>query len=178
MKCLYVFVEGNDDELFFETVIRPRVRPRFDHVYPVIQYSQKTTRSIDGFLRSIQSMRQQSIDVDYLFLCDINDAPCVTAKKEQVMQTYKLLESEKVIVVIHEVESWYLAGLDENGCKRLGIRNLDDTSAVSKEQFNQMIPQRVPARAIFLQQILEYFSLEVAKQKNTSFRYLCQRLGI
>ncbi|MGC8785722.1 MAG: hypothetical protein ACP5RN_15235, partial [Armatimonadota bacterium] len=110
--------------------------------------------------------------------CDINDAPCVTAKKEQVMQTYKLLESEKVIVVIHEVESWYLAGLDENGCKRLGIRNLDDTSAVSKEQFNQMIPQRVPARAIFLQQILEYFSLEVAKQKNTSFRYLCQRLGI
>ncbi len=177
MKCLYVFVEGNNDELFFDTVVRPLIRSRFDYIYPVIPYRQRTAGDIDSFLRSIQSMRN-TLDADYLFLCDINDAPCVTAKKKQVTQTYKMLESEKIIVVIHEVESWYLAGLDENGCKKLGVRHFDDTSAVTKEQFNQLMPQQIPAKAVFLQQILELFSLEVAKQKNASFCYLCQRLGI
>lgn len=176
-KCLYVFTEGNDDELFFDTVIRPLVHPRFDHVHPVIQYGQKTAGNIDSFLYSIQSMRD-TMDADYLFLCDINDALCITAKKQQVTQAYKLLESDRVIVVIREIESWYLAGLDKHACRSLRIPDFQDTSTVNKEQFNQLMPRRVPARAVFLQQILEHFSLEVAKQKNASFRYLCQRLGI
>lgn len=117
------------------------------------------------------------MSVDYLFFCDVNSAPCVTAKKQQLRQTYQQIETDRVIVVYREVESWYLAGLDQTSCRSLRIRHLPDTNNVTKEQFNQLMPKPVTARAVFLQQILRHFSVEVAKQKNGSFRYLCQKLG-
>lgn len=175
-KALYVFVEGNDDQLLFNSVIEPLLWDKYHHVQS-IPYSEDKVEEIESFIRSVQSMRE-SMDVDYLFLCDINNAPCVTAKKTLITQRYRLLESDRVIVVISEIESWYLAGLDKDGCRKLRIRDLQDTSTLTKEQFNKLMPSHLPARAVFLQQILEHFSLEVAKQKNASFRYLCQRLGI
>lgn len=175
-KSLYVFVEGNDDELFFDTVIRPLLRPHFNEV-STIKYGQQTDIWVNNFLSSIQSM-SQLMEVDYLFLCDINNSPCVTAKKQEAVQRYTSLEESKIVVVVREVEGWYLAGLDQDSCKQLRIRCFADTNSITKEQFNQLMPSSIRARPVFLQQILQRFSLEVAKQKNASFQYLCRRLNL
>ncbi len=176
-KRLFVFVEGDDDMEFFEKVVRPLVSGRY--YLEFIKYRTRPAERVDGFLKSIQSMRERDpIGIDYLLVCDLNNAPCVTARKDEVRQIYKSLENNRIVVVIRQIEGWYLAGIDKSRCKTLGIRHLENTSSVTKEQFNHLIPKRIRARAVFLQQLLEVFSVDLAKQKNESFRYLCRLLGV
>jgi hypothetical protein len=78
-------------------------------------------------------------------------------------------------VVIKEIESWYLAGLDDRSSKRLGTRYLNTTDNVTKEQFNDLIPKKFDSRIDFMQEILKCFHTETGKQKNTSFRYFLEK---
>ena len=112
---------------------------------------------------------------NYIFMTDINDAPCVTAKKEKLKRKYKNLRLDRVIVVIKEIESWYLAGLDVEICKKFGIRYTPQTDSITKEQFNAMIPKRFDSRVDFMKEILKVFSIDIAKQRNGSFRYCLKK---
>ena len=49
----------------------------------------------------------------------------------------KTRRSPRVLIVCKEIESWYLAGLTDNDCKKMGIADsLNDTDHLSKEQFS------------------------------------------
>ena len=81
----------------------------------------------------------------------------------------------KIIVVVKEIESWYLAGLDNKVCKQLKIKNFPNTEKVTKEEFNSLIPKKFTSRIDFMLEILKNFSIEIAKKKNTSFRYFVEK---
>jgi len=170
-KRLWVLLEGNDDERFFERVIKPIFENTYDFVRPW-QYAQKRAEKVKNFLRSIKS-----IGSDYFFWGDINSLPCVTAKKTRIKRRYGArVDIDNVIIVVQEIESWYLAGLDNKSCKELGLRIFRSTDNITKEQFNSLMPKKFDSRIDFMVEMLKRFRTEKAKQKNRSFSYFMAKI--
>ena len=113
---------------------------------------------------------------DYICVGDIDDVPCVTSKKEKLTDDFgKKITADRIAIVIKEIESWYLAGLDEKTSKKLGIRKkIETTDNIIKEHFNQLIPKKMP-RSVFMQKILENYDVDVAEGKNGSFGYFLNK---
>ena len=168
-KRLYIFVEGKDDKRFFDKIITPLFERKYDQV-DVLEYAQLQKEKVSKFLKSIKGM-----NADYIFVSDIDQEPCVTARKQYIQSKFKEIDKDRIIVVIREIESWYLAVLDDKSSKRLGIRYSNTTDNVTKEQFNDLIPRKFDSRIDFMQEILKCFNIETGKHRNTSFRYFLDK---
>jgi len=106
------------------------------------------------------------------------DTPCVTARKEEIQKRFKNVDSDKIMVVRKEIESWYLAGLKNDRCKELGVSIFAATDEVTKEQFDEIIPGNFDSGIDFMQEILKSFDIETAKRKNESFKYFANKYGL
>ena len=168
---LWILVEGNDDEKLVAK-IKPVFEEKYDSV-TIWKYAQQLQKKTCGFLKSVNSMPSS----DYFFLQDINQSPCITAKKEKVRDKYgEIINLTKVVIVIKEIESWYLAGLDDDACNELRIGTISNTNSITKEDFNRIQPKKFDSHIDFMQEILKRFSIETAKEKNTSFDYFMSRI--
>lgn len=78
-------------------------------------------------------------------------------------------------MVVKEIEGWYLAGLGNTEAEKFKIRTFSETDTITKEQFNALIPKTFDSRIDFMLEILRIFSIEIAKQKNRSFRYCIEK---
>jgi hypothetical protein len=170
-KILYIFVEGNDDEEFFQKIFLPKLRKKNDDI-KIIKYAQKPKKFkyIGKFVKSIQSM-----GADYIYATDIDNSQCVTAKKQETQNKLRNIDSDKIIVVIKEIESWYLAGLSDTECRRFQMRTFSVTDDITKEQFDSLRSNKFDSRIDFMSEILKQFSIKIAKQKNKSLRYYIAR---
>jgi hypothetical protein len=101
----------------------------------------------------------------------------VKAKKAVLKSRFCALSDDRIIVIIQEIESWYLAGLDDASQKQLSLRHYTTTNHITKEIFNRMVPSFYKSRIAFMIEILEHFSVAVAKERNRSFMYFCSRFG-
>ncbi len=93
-RRLFILLEGPDDERFFDRLIRPI----YEHIYDYVQhweYSQQKLKKINGFLNGINSIPH----ADYIFIADMDDSPCVTARKEQIKSQFKKLSEDRILVV-------------------------------------------------------------------------------
>ena len=169
---MHVLVEGRDDREFFEVVIRPTLQERYDYVQ-VWEYAGATIEKRIGYIRSIQAM-----NADYIFVADINTSPCVTQRKAHLVDTHKnAIDPACAFIVRREIESWYMAGVDDQACREFGITCLPHTNDVTKEQFKSLTPKRFnDSEADFMAAILKGFQLDLARGKNQSFGYLMDRL--
>jgi len=168
-KQLFIFLEGNDDERFFENVVMPLLQERY-YMIRFWKYSQRKPAKVANFIRSICAM-----NADYIFAGDLDSDPCITSKKGQITKKNNQLAEEKIIIVAKEIESWYLAGLDEKTSKKLSIRKkIQFTDTITKEDFNRLIPKNMP-RIEFMQKILENYDIEIGKKKNSSFGYFLNK---
>jgi hypothetical protein len=168
---IYFFIEGSDDERFINTIIIPILNEKYTCL--LYKYANMTIQKRKGFLDSVNAMDF----ADYFFLGDINNSPCVTEKKEFLKNICQLrIDENKIIIVIKEIESWYLAGLDENKCRELGIKYLRSTDDITKEHFNDIQPEKFDSRIDFMSEVLKRFSIETAKSKNISFKYFMEKL--
>lgn len=170
-KYLFIFVEGDDDERFFMEIFKAKIEKGYKSVI-IKKYACEKIEKMNNYLKSIECMGGT-----YFFLTDINSAPCIAAKKQKIKDKYKNVNEDKIIVVIKEIESWYLAGLDDSSFRELRIRPLNNTNDITKEKFNQMIPEKYGSRINFMREILKRFSVDIAKQKNGSFRYFYEKVG-
>lgn len=168
---IWFFLEGNDDERFFEKIIKPKLESKFDCVRSW-RYAKEPPKRIKNFLKSIRAMNS-----DYFFLRDFNDAPCVSIRKENIKLKYGVrIDINNIIIVVKEIESWYLAGLGNKSRNELGIRSFNNTDAITKEDFNSLMPDGFDSRIDFMVEILKSFSIETAKQKNRSFNYFMSKI--
>ena len=119
---LYIWVEGFDDEIFFQKVLCPLLEERYDYTR-TIKYSGENLTWQNKFLNSIDTMK-----ANYVFTADIDKAKCISTKKNSIKSRVTNIDESKIIVVIQEIESWYLAGLDDDSCKSLGIKFKDNTT--------------------------------------------------
>ncbi len=170
-RRLFILIEGDDDERFFDRVISPLYKQICDHV-SLWKYSQQKLKKVNGFLNSINSMPY----ADYIFVADMDDSPCVTAKKEWITSQFEKLSEDRILIVRREIESWYLAGLNDDSRRQIRMRKgFNKTDRISKEQFDSMIPERFDSRIDFMQEIMKLFDRETASSKNTSFEYFMQK---
>lgn len=186
-RMLYVLLEGDDDERFFEEVIKPIYAEKYDHVQ-FWKYSQKKKERVNHFLNSVKAMQAAGM-ADTLLVADLDQSPCVTDRKKRVFSTFRTLERNvgavasfhsptEVLIVCKEIESWYLAGLSDAGCKRIGIStSFSDTDHITKEQFDEIMPSGFKTRIAFMEAILQSFDLETARAKNRSFQYFMRKYG-
>jgi hypothetical protein len=80
-RRLFLFVEGDDDERFFSSVVVPALLTAYDHIQ-FVQFSGLNKEKRRGFLRSIAAMK-----ADYILVRDLDRLPCVTAAKDQVLKS-------------------------------------------------------------------------------------------
>lgn len=171
-RRLFILIEGSDDERFFKKIVKPLFKKR----YPTIdfwKYSQKKPEKNKNFVKSINSMK-----ADYICVTDLNNEPCVTARKDKIIinKFNRIITKDKIIVVVKEIEGWYLAGLDNNISKKLGIhKKFKDTNNITKEEFKDVMPKKFDLIRDFNVEILKYFSVEIAKQNNKSFKYFIEK---
>lgn len=169
-KRLFIWVEGEDDERFFSTIIKPIFEEKYNWVQ-IIPYSQMPKEKVDDYINSIKS-----IPSDYIFVADKNLELCLPRKKQKLQEDYKKIDEDRILLVIIEIEGWYLAGLDDTSSRELKIPPFSTTEDITKEKFNALIPQKFLPRRNFMRLILDdYFQLEIAKNKNSSFNYILEK---
>jgi hypothetical protein len=165
-KYLVIFVEGPDDKRFFENIIQPVFEAKGYYV-TVWNYQNETKVRIRNFLRGIYKMGGR-----YIYTTDINNSPCITQKKQKVLRKLSQLDPEKIAVIIQEIESWYLAVLDDSMCPKF-LRNccLSNTDNISKQRFGSLKPKRFDSDTDFMIEILKYPSVAKASNRNGSFHH-------
>jgi hypothetical protein len=117
----------------------------------------------------------RSIGADYIFTGDIDSMPCVTAKKKKLQKEYRNVEADKIIVIVKEIESWYIAGVDKPCCKRLRIHFKASAENICKEELYSLKPKRFDSTVDFMIELLKNFDITTAKKRNTSFDYFVDK---
>jgi hypothetical protein len=166
---LFILVEGEDDIRFFGRIIKPLLIGRYDDV-EIIPYASIKRSKVSSFLKSITLMKN-----DYIFVSDIDAERSVRDKKQVLYSHFNHIDGGSIIVVIREIESWYYAGLSHESALALEVPDLPSTDELTKEDFNQLIPKKFDSRIDFMFEILKYFSIESAVNKNHSFRFFTDR---
>ena len=170
-RQFFVFVEGYKDYLFFGEVVK--LLEGCDSV-SIIEWANDKPGEIDDFIRNVKS---KNWNADYIFVTDM-DTPCVTAKKEEIQKKFKNVDEDRIIVVGKEIESWYLAVLEDDKYKEFGISPFRTTDNVTKEQFERLVPEKLDSDIGFMQEMLNAFDIETAKRKNKSFGYFAEKYGL
>jgi hypothetical protein len=165
-KPLYVLLEGPDDERFFDRVVAPLFAAR-GYETKVWKYAcEKRLRTMN----LVRALRKAGLP--YVFVRDIDSTPYAARRVQETMDSFgHAMEAEMVVIVIAEIESWYLAGVGREEGVALGLPPLPArTERVTKEAFNALIPRGV-SRIEFMQAALDGFDVGLAKRRNRSFRY-------
>ena len=171
-KAIFILVEGDDDERFVQGVITPKLTERYDTVI-TWKYAGRPAKKINGFIRSINAM-----GAEYVCLADINGKVCITEKKNWLSTKITGLDPQKIIVVVKEIEGWYLAGMDATAFRKLKAHAYKPTDSLTKEQFDALIPASYLSRVDFMREILKLFSFPVATAGNRSFKYFANKLSL
>lgn len=173
MKRVWFFVEGNDDESFISRFLR---KIQFPFEYEVIKYRQLEKGKVDRYLNSIKERGD-----NYFFLSDFDKGPCIEKRKNELLETYSKLEKERIIIVKREIESWYLALINDEFAKEISIdpNILRDTSLCTRSLFDEIRKKAHYNDIEFKQEILINFKssdIDLSRQRNSSLDYFIKKL--
>ncbi len=168
-KRLFILVEGEDDVRFFGRIVKPFFISRYDSV-EIVPYACTKREKVSRFLKSVRLMHN-----DYIFVADIDNERSVADKKQILYYRYSEVEGKDIVIVIMEIESWYLAGLPPGISHHLRLQSFPATDTMTKEDFNRVMPARFSSRIDFMFEILKFFSVDEAVRRNRSFSYFASR---
>lgn len=174
-RLIYLFIEGPDDERFFENLFKNRENNFLEgctiFYWP---YSKKSEEEVNKHIKSINAMKNSGINADYIFVADLDEKyNSVEKKKKEKKKEYKQLDLNKIIVVKKEIESWYISGVDGNCPKCLKkIKIPKNTEKISKENLSDMTPKCFKGSRInFLLELIKCFNVKIAQKRNNSFDF-------
>lgn len=175
MSDEYVFlVEGTSDERFVDSIISPKLRGDLTS----IKYSQEPDPQVDTLINAFQGMyRQLYLLRDF----DKGKQNCtnIGERQEFVQKKFNEINNRQIIIVADAVEGWYLAGLENAEAAELGIDVPSNTEHIGKNEFKKKLNNSEYSSEINLQrEIIERYSIQTAKQKNSTFKYLFESIGI
>jgi len=171
MNCdfLCLFIEGDDDERLIKKIITESGRLDTEKIC-TYKYSQQRIDKVNDFIHSIKAIP----GMDYIFFVDYDDCDCINNKKLEVTRKFQGLDQDHIVVVIKEIESWYLNGLDQNYLKKIKIHRLPTCQNLSKEMFLDCVPSRL-SPYLFKLQIIENYCLEAAIENCPSIKYFINK---
>lgn len=164
----YIFVEGTIDKLFIEKLFCDKLS-LFGKNNFIIEYATKDKKKIKGFITSVNKMENS----DYIFLADQDGRE---DKKQIILDKYPYLDEKKVFISIYEIESWIISGISQKLQKKYKIKPLgNDTSKITKENFEKLIPKSVD-KIEFIAFLIDDYNINSAillnKSLNTFYSYL------
>ena len=164
-----MLVEGPTDQMFFDNAIKKEL----EETYSKIHFIHYATRSNESNKMLVKILKQERLS--YAVIADKNSALCSTDKKTSTIKRTGA-DSDKIIVVKTEIESWCAAGLNQSDAKSLNVVFRTNTEEVTKEMlYSMMSKDKFQFKTDFLREILKKFSIEEAKKNNRSFQYFCQK---
>jgi len=166
---LFVFIEGDTDEQYFQNILKECLESKFGEIR-YWKYADESNKKINNFIKTIESVRHY----DYLFIADKDEFPCFTSCIEKKIKSIKNLDKSKVIIVEKEIESWYLAGINEDYRRNHSVDLYRNTDSLTKEQFNRLIPLRL-SRIEFMFDLIEKYDLDQAIKRNASLSYFYKK---
>lgn len=162
-----IFVEGFDDKLFFEKLRKKLCLPENTLFY---EYACKKNDNIRAYLRSLDTIPNAS----YLFTADLDiHGDTVETAIEAISNKFGA-SPEKIQIVVKEVEGWYLAGLEGYRLGEKSLKHNGSTDQIDKEAFNYIIEPVLKSsisRTDILIRILNQYSIDAARNNNTSFKH-------
>lgn len=164
---IYIFVEGNDDERFFKKLMVPLLSKKHTDI-EIFKYAQWKKDKINLFLQSIQTL-----NFHYIFTADIDTLPSVNSKKRLIRNNYPLINDSQIAIVVAEIESWYYAGAPSPMISYYGLDEIHNTNSLTKELFNDIYKRKFSSRIDFMNELLKNYSIEEARERNSSFDFFC-----
>jgi len=168
-NILYIFIEGDDDERFFQRILIPHLRKSYDYI-KLVPYANDPDLKVNQNIESINSMDFASI----IFTSDYDQAPCYSYQKNKETEAYKHLHRDNIFIVREEIESWYAAGISEALVQNYKLQPHTTTDQMKKEEFLTLVPPRI-GRLQFILQILGDYDLGLACKKNSSLNYFIEK---
>lgn len=166
----YAILEGTTDQTFFNHIIRPELRKKYNKVGTFV-FKQRTKQALKNFITTCKNT-----DKDYVFFSDMDNVSCYTKKKNNIKSKIAPnVDREKIIIVKAEIESWYVAGVNQSDAKNLNIIFHTNTEGITKEIFRAMMRPPFESHIDFMREILKYYSIDTAKKQNPSFKYFCDK---
>ena len=167
------FIEGPDDGRFIEQVIEPKLTTDNVNTHT---YSRQPDQSVDQAIAGFQGMYR-----DLYLLRDYDEGnqkcQCIVDRKDFVKDKFENIRKDQVIIVVDEIEAWYLAGISSESASDLGINSYPNTNDVNKDDFlSELEESKYTSKKNFQMEIIKRFSIDTAKKKNNSFQYCLHRL--
>ena len=172
-RGVYLFVEGQDDVLFVERILKPRLETSFEFVM-AIAYASIRQATLAQQARAIQKSGAQ-----LWVIADYDNAPCLTARRTEVVQRFEAaIAIPQVLLARPEIEAWYCAGISEPAQFRVQLPT--DIESMTKERFNRLFARMLSRqlRTELLLSLLDSYDWEVALLRSASLRYCARKLGI
>lgn len=165
-----MYVEGNHDKMFVDNILSEYLLDNYSIILWPITYVGKPQNKMN---KDIKSKSKHN----YLFLSDLdnNQFPCITSRKENRINTYDGLESSQIIIVKEEIESWYLAGVNNNLPQFQNFDIPDNTDSVTKEDFDSIIGEC--SKFDMLMEISKCYNFKLARKRNSSFNYFMNKIS-
>lgn len=172
MNNLFIFVEGYYDQMFVENILSQFFLDEMSTLVHAIPYAQKGKKLINKEIKSKSRF-------DYILLADLdsNQHPCITHKKDEMVKYFTNLNSNNVIIVKEEIESWFLAGMDTSLKQFEDFTIPNKTDSITKEDFNQMLDNSHDfLKEEFLFEVCRYYDIDLAMERNSSFKYFINKV--
>jgi len=163
-------VGSDDDQRFVERVVVPALGSRYDFIVPW-KYAHQKAGKVNAFLKSIKEA-----GAHYLLLGSLHAYPCFPRRRDALLQRFSQLDGGRVLVVVKEIASWYLAGLPAENS--LGVTVPAETSLITQEHFYSTIPKGFDSRIDYALEVLKLFDIQVAAGRNPSFHYFARGCGL
>lgn len=164
-----IFVEGFNDELFVRNIIDKK---NMNPVPNIVKYSEKEQTKIDTYIKVINERQGHLI---FLSDYDPDSNPVPANKVNKLMGKYPNLREEQIVLAFPEIEGWYIAGLDDDSRKEMGLGKLPKPDKCTKEKFRACLPKKSSELDMSVQ-ILDKFDLTTAMDNSESFRTFIKKL--
>lgn len=110
---------------------------------------------------------------------DSHTYPCITSRKDQrIRELDGEITSDKIIIVVEELESWCLAGIDPNIEEYADFVIPDSTDDVTKEDFDEILSNTSFNKNKLFNYLSLNFSVDLAIERNKSFKYFLEKYCI
>ena len=176
---LLILVEWEYDTLFFNKIILEYLEQSYDKI-EFFEYARIPDKITENIIKSKVEM-----NFNYIYLKDLDASSCFPEKKDFIITSIPTLNNEKIVVVIKEIESWMIAGIVKEILYDLGSKKEIVTSlGIHKRRFcsndfyandfDKLVP-RLMSKKLFVMNLLDFYDIRMAKERNNSFKYFFEK---
>ena len=160
MEFLDFFVEGSDDVLLIDGIMRKCGKSQKYRTFPTSQIKDVNLKAIIGMFNKTNS--------NYMFIAD-RDKKSIPDKRISICKKYDICKNRVVIVDV-EIESWYAAG---SHTKNFVLNKKERTENIDKELFRK--------RSLLMmdtckKEIAADFDVDQAIKRNYTFKDFYRKL--